>query len=606
MPCENRQVEAKAQSTKVVRPVSDASGDCGKCKHCLDKPKFGGPNKLHQRCENRPQRTPRASQIPAAATPRPLALVDVDSAVETSGQDVAQPRLTAPALTREERKLQVELHLFEKLELLEGMPKSRPQPPAASVADGLLDEVHGASTSVAPTGAATSVSVDAVKRSLASEEQEANQQDAKRSRAGSTNPMTDAFGDCGTCRFCRDKPRYGGKGVLRQICVLKEAAKAASKKSGAAKLQAEPSIAPSGPMPGKPAPPIKTASGIDGVVERKSLSTKVVRPADSPALPIKKAPNSATRFASDTSADCGMCRHCLDKPKNGGPNTLRKPCLNRPGPKNSGPPLDDESPAQPVADAFGDCGTCKFCLDKRRYGGQGVLRQICVLKEAAKAASKTSGAVTSRGDTDPQAKPRTVTSDPKPASPIKKARSACHTAAGKAVSTKLTLPASKPALPIQKASSVSTPPANDVSGDCGKCKHCLDKPKYGGPNKLHQRCENRPGGKSMKAARPVTQHLPKGLKGMQTPHKNGSLLNSGVKRAGERISVYWPLDDRCYSGTVTEVDSDEPLLLVKYDESEEDGSDAVFWACLDEGRWQCRWMFNKHEKDLAKSRYQMG
>ena len=74
-----------------------------------------------------------------------------------------------------------------------------------------------------------------------------------------------------------------------------------------------------------------------------------------------------------------------------------------------------------------------------------------------------------------------------------------------------------------------------------------------------------------------------------------------VTRAkGERISVYWPLDRRCYAGTIAEVDSkDEAWLLVKYDEPQPDGSDAVFWAWLDEGRWQCRWVFAKHDKVTA-------
>ena len=30
-----------------------SSSDCGQCKYCIDKPKFGGPGKKRQRCEKR-------------------------------------------------------------------------------------------------------------------------------------------------------------------------------------------------------------------------------------------------------------------------------------------------------------------------------------------------------------------------------------------------------------------------------------------------------------------------------------------------------------------------------------------------------------------------
>ena len=27
--------------------------------------------------------------------------------------------------------------------------------------------------------------------------------------------------DCGVCRFCRDKPKFGGRGTLKQACITK-------------------------------------------------------------------------------------------------------------------------------------------------------------------------------------------------------------------------------------------------------------------------------------------------------------------------------------------------------------------------------------------------
>ena len=35
------------------------------------------------------------------------------------------------------------------------------------------------------------------------------------------------------------------------------------------------------------------------------------------------------------------------------------------------------------------------------------------------------------------------------------------------------------------------PCTKGVSDDCGLCKHCLDKPKFGGPNKMKQKCLER-------------------------------------------------------------------------------------------------------------------
>ena len=38
----------------------------------------------------------------------------------------------------------------------------------------------------------------------------------------STELKTDKSGDCGQCKFCKDKKKFGGRGVLKQKCVHKE------------------------------------------------------------------------------------------------------------------------------------------------------------------------------------------------------------------------------------------------------------------------------------------------------------------------------------------------------------------------------------------------
>lgn len=42
----------------------------------------------------------------------------------------------------------------------------------------------------------------------------------KRKRCGTCEGCTAK--DCGKCRFCLDKPRFGGRGVLKQCCVQRK------------------------------------------------------------------------------------------------------------------------------------------------------------------------------------------------------------------------------------------------------------------------------------------------------------------------------------------------------------------------------------------------
>ena len=45
----------------------------------------------------------------------------------------------------------------------------------------------------------------------------------KRRRCGSCDNCT--MNDCGCCRFCLDKPKFGGRGTLKQACINKKCKK---------------------------------------------------------------------------------------------------------------------------------------------------------------------------------------------------------------------------------------------------------------------------------------------------------------------------------------------------------------------------------------------
>jgi hypothetical protein len=243
----------------------------------------------------------------------------------------------------------------------------------------------------------------------------------------------------------------------------------------------------------EPSPSMKKARD---AVAGSPGARKVVRPAsDRPEPPQKEASGAKTRFAhpNDASSDCGTCKYCLDKPKNGGPNTLRRACINQrlgkaidkatqQGPNNVAEPVETSrgAGATPATDAFGDCGTCKNCLDKRRYGGPGTLRQICVLKLAAKAAANPSRTLamlsTKTGAVQTGPEPKLV--------PLAEAETDGTTLA-------IRLSSYKPEPSVTEASGAATLFVSNGLEDCGTCKFCLDKRKNGGPNKWRKACENR-------------------------------------------------------------------------------------------------------------------
>ena len=61
---------------------------------------------------------------------------------------------------------------------------------------------------------------------------------ASRARARAVTCATRATGelqdDCGLCQYCKDKPKFGGKGTKRQKCVMKGLPKVTEPKVAAA------------------------------------------------------------------------------------------------------------------------------------------------------------------------------------------------------------------------------------------------------------------------------------------------------------------------------------------------------------------------------------
>jgi hypothetical protein len=431
------------------------ANDCGTCKFCLDKRKNGGPDKLRKPCVNRqtnkaidsvtaalPMGTPLSSQTCMTASSETVASVDV----QASKVEFSQSNLAAPALTREERKLQLELNLFQKMEM-EVIVKGLQQPSKVSAVEGL--------PTTRPIAVASSASADAGKRSRVSQEPDPNPTGAKRSRAVSAMPATDEHGDCGTCKNCLDKRRYGGPGTLRQICVLKVAAKAAAKK--AAKAAANPSI---------------TLALLHAETPAVQSGPKLVPLITAPSLAAAGKDGATTNDGPNVSRRPSINQRlgkAIDKATQQGPNNVAEPVETSPG-----------AGATPATDAFGDCGTCKNCLDKRRYGGPGTLRQICVLKLAAKAAANPSRTLamlsTKTGAVQTGPEPKLV--------PLAEAETDGTTLA-------IRLSSYKPEPSVTEASGAATLFVSNGLEDCGTCKFCLDKRKNGGPNKWRKACENR-------------------------------------------------------------------------------------------------------------------
>eukprot|EP00550_Attheya_septentrionalis_P009201 CAMPEP_0198286756 /NCGR_PEP_ID=MMETSP1449-20131203/5728_1 /TAXON_ID=420275 /ORGANISM="Attheya septentrionalis, Strain CCMP2084" /LENGTH=1361 /DNA_ID=CAMNT_0043984547 /DNA_START=117 /DNA_END=4202 /DNA_ORIENTATION=- len=85
-----------------------------------------------------------------------------------------------------------------------------------------------------------------------------------------------------------------------------------------------------------------------------------------------------------TRPDCGKCKNCLDKPKFGGQHKFKQSCILKRC--ESLAPLPTRGVwkkrcEQCAACARPDCGKCRNCLDKPKFGGSHKLRQSCTVRK---------------------------------------------------------------------------------------------------------------------------------------------------------------------------------------------------------------------------------
>lgn len=167
--------------------------DCGTCLNCLDKPKFGGSGIRKQSCLERKCRQPMAAPTPGSGLRSgPIVVASSTPAVQLATTLLGAPPDTAPAAKARSSMAPQEFEQFwsavQCCMLLQGGPA------AADAHAAMLEQMHEA-------------------RSAA----KASAQRARTNRCGGCAGCL--RGDCGACKNCRDKPKFGGKGIKKQACV---------------------------------------------------------------------------------------------------------------------------------------------------------------------------------------------------------------------------------------------------------------------------------------------------------------------------------------------------------------------------------------------------
>jgi len=187
--------------------------------------------------------------------------------------------------------------------------------------------------------------------------------------------------------------------------------------------------------------------------------------------------------------------------------------LPSPAAPNSGP--NKPAPSNPVAqqqctqkkrkrtvacghcDACGrdDCGTCLNCLDKPKFGGQGIRKQSCLERKCRFPTSATITTLTvSTPDEPTYAEPR---APPKPANRDRQEWDEFWGAVDCCMRLQSSPNLGSTVVESFDHANKKTRSARCggcqgcVRGDCGDCKNCLDKPKFGGRGIKKQACLSR-------------------------------------------------------------------------------------------------------------------
>lgn len=215
------------------------------------------------------------------------------------------------------------------------------------------------------------------------------------------------------------------------------------------------------PMPMAPVTaPAAVAADYGGCMHAASaVAVAIANPAANPMRqPKQPSPGTKRVYRSCgecmgcRTADCNVCKYCLDKPKLGGSGTLRRRCVLRICERDTeGMPMGVSPPGMMMGEggmhpsavaaaALGqggsaagrakrvkkercgecegcltrvDCNECKYCLDKPRLGGSNTLRRICARRVCSNAAPQVAyvgnGALMPLADADAEVAPATET-----------------------------------------------------------------------------------------------------------------------------------------------------------------------------------------------------
>lgn len=151
--------------------------------------------------------------------------------------------------------------------------------------------------------------------------------------------------DCANCSNCMDKPRNGGRGVKKQACAGRVCANMDSSQPNRAPDLPAPLAAGAAGAACTDSPAAAVDSALHDVVQSLFLLNKQpVEAGERSFAPAAAggsiAPPPAPGSARARLVRCGHCAGCLT----------------------------------------GDCGTCKNCLDKPKYGGPGIKKQACLAR----------------------------------------------------------------------------------------------------------------------------------------------------------------------------------------------------------------------------------
>ena len=142
-----------------------------------------------------------------------------------------------------------------------------------------------------------------------------------------------------------------------------------------------------------------------------------------------------------------------------------------------------------------DCGKCLNCLDKPKFGGQGIRKQSCLERKCRFPTSATITSLTVSTPDEPT--PAEARPPPKPANRDRQEWDEFWGAVDCCMRLQSSPNLDSTIAEREEHASKKTRTARCgscagcVRGDCGQCKNCLDKPKFGGRGIKKQACLSR-------------------------------------------------------------------------------------------------------------------